>query len=150
MGSKKNVKSKQTPEPRSVVVKNNPDEFYSLSPSWCFNDCDDDMWPFNEEHIGNSFWSKVLPYLKNLEKQTWQEILVDDKKKNHGIIVSDLNSIAQKRLAEKYIECEAIYSLRVNGTNRIYGQIIKGVFYVLWYDDDHGDNDRCVCRSYKK
>ncbi|CUP62134.1 Uncharacterized phage-associated protein [Anaerostipes hadrus] len=30
------------------------------------------------------------------------------------------------------------------------GYMVEKVFNILWYDDNHGDNNRCVCRSYLK
>lgn len=58
--------------------------------------------------------------------------------------------MCENRLEEQHIEWDSLYSLRVMGTHRIYGYIIDAVFYILWYDDMHGDNNSCVCRSYKK
>jgi hypothetical protein len=88
--------------------------------------------------------------LKALETQTWNEILVRDKKQNHSINAQDLNKVAQNRMADKYIEAESLISLRVTGNHRLYGYMIGRVFNILWYDDDHGDNSTCVCRSYLK
>ncbi len=150
VGSKKEVKQSKKPIERSVVRTNNPDSFYKMNPSWRFNRCDDVSWAFNQEHTGNYFWEIIFPYLKNLESKSWQEILVNDKKNNHLIQVSSLNTCAKNRLEEQHIEWDSLYSLRVMGTHRIYGYIIDAVFYILWYDDMHGDNNSCVCRSYKK
>lgn len=73
-----------------------------------------------------------------------------DKKQNHSLNLNDLNKIAQDRLAEKYIEAESLISLRVTATHRLYGYMTGRVFNILWYDDKHGDNSKCVCRSYLK
>ena len=89
-------------------------------------------------------------WLKAFETQTWSEILVKDKKQNHAINVYDLNKTAQERLEEKYIEAEALISLRITGTHRLYGYMEGSVFHILWYDIEHGDNETCVCRSHKK
>lgn len=59
-------------------------------------------------------------------------------------------AFSQERLASKYIEAESLISLRVTGNHRLYGYMTGRVFNVLWYDDDHGDNDKCVCRSRLK
>lgn len=37
-----------------------------------------------------------------------------------------------------------------SGISKIYGYMTGRVFNVLWYDDDHGDNSTCVCRSHLK
>ena len=108
------------------------------------------MWGFTKENIGNIFWSDILPYLKNMESRTWQDILVGSKKQNHSINVEELNVKARNRLAELYIEQDSIVSLRLNGTHRIYGFIVGRVFNILWYDLNHGDNATCVCRAHMK
>ena len=90
-----------------------------------------------------SFW-------KFIEKRTWQDILVKAKKENHGIDVNDLNKCARDRLVELRIEAESLISLRYNGKSRLYGYIIDGMFVILWYDCNHGDNNTCVCRSRLK
>ncbi len=100
--------------------------------------------------MGSLFWTEILPRLKSLESQTWSEILVRDKKQNHSLDLSELNKVAQDRLASKYIEAESLISLRVTGSHRLYGYMTGRVFNVLWYDDDHGDNSTCVCRSRLK
>ena len=61
-----------------------------------------------------------------------------------------LIKIARDRLYELHIEAEAIMSLRINATHRLYGYLEGAVFHILWFDPNHGDNDNCVCRSHKK
>ena len=153
MGDSKKVKQvfqKEKPKDRYVGQKENPDSYYQHYPAWNFNSCDTEMWSFTEENVGNIFWKEILPFLQALEKRTWHDILVVDKKKNHSIDVHSLNKKAQNRLIEKYIEQESIISLRITGKHRIYGHISGRVFNILWYDSEHGDNTICVCRSHKK
>lgn len=75
---------------------------------------------------------------------------LDVKKSNHSIEVKKLNKIASDRLEQLYIEAEALLSLRLTGTHRIYGYMNGAVFNILWIDLMHGDNEQCVCRSHKK
>lgn len=147
---KKQIKQKETPKGRSIVLGGNPEQYYTKNPVWSFSSSDQEKWPFTQEHIGDLIWEEILPRLKVLETQTWSEILVKDKKQNHAINVYDLNKAAQERLEERYIEAEALISLRMTGTHRLYGYMTGYVFHVLWYDNGHGDNETCVCRSYKK
>lgn len=151
-GSKKDkkIKQKEIPKGRSIAQGGDPEQYYSENPAWTFANADQEMWAFSQEHIGEQIWTEILPRLKALETQTWSEILLRDKKQNHSLDMNDLNKVAQDRLASKYIEAESLISLRVKGNRRLYGYMIGRVFNVLWYDDDHGDNDRCVCRSHLK
>lgn len=151
-GSKKDKKitQKEIPKGKSIAQGGDPEQYYSQNPAWTFANSDQELWAFSQEHIGELIWTEILPRLKALETQTWSEILVRDKKQNHSINVDDLNKVAQDRLASKYIEAESLISLRVTGNHRLYGYMTGRVFNILWYDDDHGDNNKCVCRSYLK
>ena len=76
--------------------------------------------------------------------------MVTSKKYNHSIDTNLLNKVAVDRLECLNIEAESLISLRITGTHRIYGYNIGSVFYIIWVDLDHGDNNLCVCRSHKK
>jgi len=151
-GYKKNkeIKQKESPKGKSIILGENPEQYYTENPAWSFVNFDRDIWAFTREHIGEMIWTEIFPRLKALESQKWGEILVKDKKQNHSINVNDLNKVAQERLAVRYIEAESLISLRLSGTHRLYGYMTGRVFNILWYDDDHGDNKMCVCRSYLK
>ncbi len=151
-GSKKDkrIRQKEVPKGKSIAQGGDPEQYYSQNPAWTFANSDQEMWPFTQEHIGELIWDEILPRLKALESQTWNEILVRDKKLNHSINVEELSKIAQDRLANRFIEAESLISLRVSGNHRIYGYMTGRVFNILWYDDDHGDNKTCVCRSHLK
>ena len=147
---KKEIKQKEIPRGKFIAQGGNPERYYSENPAWSFANSDQEMVAFSEDHMGNLFWTEILPRLKSLESQTWSEILVRDKKQNHSLDLSELNKVAQDRLASKYIEAESLISLRITGSHRLYGYMTGRVFNVLWYDDDHGDNSTCVCRSRLK
>lgn len=136
---------KHTPRTPYVTNIKNPDTFNSSLPSWCFRLCDRECWTLTAGDL-----NEILPKLKDWEAQTWNEILVKANKQNHSIDAANLNKLARERLDTMRIEAEAIVSLRLQGTHRLYGYRIGSVFYILWYDKDHGDNDTCVCRSHKK
>lgn len=144
------IKRNKFPKGKSIELGGDPEQYYTEKPAWSFSNSDQDMWFFTQNHIGELIWTEILPRLKALESQTWNEILVIDKKQNHSIDVEDLNKIARDRLEAKYIEAESLISLRVTGNHRLYGYIMGRVFRILWFDDNHGDNKTCVCRSYLK
>lgn len=151
-GSKKDkqIKQKEIPKGKSITQGGDPEQYYSQNPAWTFANADQEMWALSQEHIRELIWSEILPKLKALETQTWGEILVRDKKQNHSLNLDDLNKVAQDRLAARYIEAESLISLRLTGNHRLYGYMSGRVFNILWYDDDHGDNNKCVCRSRLK
>ena len=107
-------------------------------------------WAFTKDAVGDLFWQEILPHLQALESQKWQDILLTAKKQNHSIVMDELNKVARDRLDELKIEAESIISLRLTGTHRLYGYMVGSVFNILWFDQNHGDNKDCVCRSYLK
>lgn len=88
---KKTVVQKATPQGRHVAQIHNPDSYYQEYPAWAFNSCDTKMWGFTSENIGDAFWIEILPYLKNLETRTWNDILIYSKKQNHSIDIGKLD-----------------------------------------------------------
>ena len=147
----KKPKYKEAPKTqKNAAIANSPEQYYGENPSWRFSTIDIKMWSSVNDSVQKIFWNEILPKLQGWESQNWKEILLDAKKHNHSIKVEDLNPIAISRLEELMIEQNSILSLRLSGTHRIYGYIVKNVFCILWVDLDHGDNKRCVCRSRKK
>lgn len=147
----KEVKQSYKPESRQPRIVENPDNLYSYHPSWSFCCCDKEGdWAFIKEHLGDAIWDKVIPFLSNIGSQTWGELFVGAEKNHHTIQIDNLNRCAQKRLAEIQPDLDTVISLRVDGTTRIYGMWDTFTFCILWYDDNHGDNETCVCRSNKK
>lgn len=149
-GFKKNVKQTKEPKGNNIGQGGNPDQYYSQHPAWNFSSCDKEKWSLNSDEVHEIFWGEILPHFQGWETQTWREILVDSKKQNHSIEVGSLNKAASDRLVELYVEAEALISLRLTGTHRVYGYIKGAVFNILWIDLEHGDNTACVCRSRKK
>lgn len=94
-GSKRNkqVRQKEIPKGKSITQGGNPEQYYMENPAWSFANSDQDMWPFTQEHIGRNFWTEIFPRLKAFESQTWNDILVKDKKHNHSINVEELNKL---------------------------------------------------------
>lgn len=149
---KGDIRQGGNPNPQ-IHCGGDPNSIYKFHPSWAFLDCDIDeniTWAFCEKRLANDFWSTVFPKLREFESMTWAQILIDGKKQNHSISPNQLNKCARDRLAELHIEAESIYSLRLGGAIRIYGYIERGIYHILWYDTNHGDNIECVCRSYLK
>ena len=146
----KKVRRQYEPNEKQVRRTEDPDSYFPFNPSWNFNNADTERWAFTQDAVGDRFWTEILPRLRGLETQTWRQILVIASKQNHSIDVEHLNKVARDRLDERNIEAESIMSLRVTATHRLYGYMVGSVFNLLWYDDNHGDNDTCVCRSIQR
>ena len=146
----KEIKQKAQPRGKEIKQGGNPEYYYHQKPVWAFLNSDECNWAFTEARIKDRIWTVIFPKLKEWESQTWNEILVKSNKQNHSIDVTSLNTAAQKRLEEMKIEAESLVSLRLSGKVRLYGYMTGHVFNILWFDDTHGDNSTCVCRSKKK
>ena len=134
---------------KNVKITEDPDNISKKSPSWSFRYSDrGGDWSFTKEKIGSDFWDKIFQKLCNYESMTWGYI--ESETESHFIDVSSCNKCAKDRLRELNITQDKLFALRIEGTIRIYGTREKACLSILWYDNCHGDNDTCVCRSYKK
>lgn len=73
----------------------------------------------------------------------WSEI---KSHQSHTVTVSTISNEAQKRLRDiQQDDIDELFSLRLSGTERIWGIRDGRVFYVLWWDPEH-----TVCPAHKK
>lgn len=144
----KTPKSKETP--KQAMSREAPTDFYKRKVSWGFSSCDEQNWPVIDPNNINHFLDEVLPHLKALESLTWNAVFMRDPKGNHSIATEQLNKVARDRLDDLCIEAEYVRVLHLTGKRCLYGIVVNSVFYLLWYDRDHGDNKTCVCRSKLK
>ena len=104
-----------------------------------------------DEMINNAFMEKIYPKLLDFEKITWEEIRLQThsnkgKSNNHEIDITDLCSEAQRRLKIlKFDDRDKIYSLRLGGTERIFGFKELNYLDIIWVDLTHE-----VCPTKKK
>lgn len=139
------------PSSREPRRREDPESILGENPSWRFLDCDaEGAWAFNSGRMAETFWRTVFPKMQLFERMTWRGINLEAKKEHHQIETASLSKKAQKRLEELRIEADSIQSLRLGSKIRLYGYLVGPVMHVLWYDDDHGDNETCVCRSKLK
>ena len=76
--------------------------------------------------------------LSDFESMTWNEILVYGRDQNHPVRVDKLLPGARKRLTELRLEdIDQLVSLRLSGSERIYGILQGSILLLLWWDPDH-------------
>lgn len=69
---------------------------------------------------------------------TWDDIFVKARKHHHSVEVGKLSKKARDRLIEiRKDDLDELYSLRLGGTERIWGILDRGVFILLWWDPNH-------------
>lgn len=153
MGAKNKKKqpniSKGFESHKKPVVRENPEACFAKTPTWSFRyfDLEHDKW--GHEAFGNNI-KRILEAFKTREGMTWKDIYNESGgknkgKNNHPITIDRLIPEAQKRLNEIRQDTDTLFSLRVNGKFRIWGEILDGVFSVIWIDAEHE-----ICPSNKK
>lgn len=98
-----------------------------------------------KEAMNNVFAEKIYPKLKSFENNTWDEIRQYTHRKkdksvsnNHNVLISKLCKEAQDRLIDLgYSDYSEIYSLRLEGTIRIYGFRKMNYLDIIWVDLAH-------------
>jgi len=106
-------------------------------------------WGWRTE-AAHDWWRAILPKLQRFESMTWAEIMQATGGRargnnSHFVQVQNLTRQAKSRLAEiKCDDVDALFSLRLDGTTRVYGIRDGRALKLLWYDPYHGTNDRAV------
>ena len=140
------TKSTGNPKPqvskRTNKSEDTAESYYDKYPRWMFQRCD-----FDHSKWGMLCNSGKLTdffrYLSNLECQKWGEILTDksgrrSNTRNHHIPLTDIIREAQKRATEINVdEFDDLCSIAVSGRMRVWGYIIDGLFYIIWFDPEH-------------
>jgi hypothetical protein len=76
--------------------------------------------------------------LCELEKLTWSEILIQQKRWNHTIQTARLCKEAKDQLIEMRMDdLDEIVSLRLSNLERVWGFRLEGAMTLLWWDPDH-------------
>jgi hypothetical protein len=103
---------------------------------WRTHDVDLDG-PFGWEHVPiSTLLTDVIPKLQDREQATWQDLRNGG---SHPVSTSQFSVSAQRRLQERYEEFvgDSLFSLRLTGTCRIWGQRNGNVLEIFWYDPHH-------------
>ncbi len=129
---------------KKPVIHVDPNSYLDKTPTWRFikTDISHDKWSIKK---CCDFNHDVLDKLVSFERQTWSEISIHSKKQNHHISVNELIKDARNRLEELKVYEDELFSLRLDGTTRLYGILQDGVFNIIWYDCNHE-----ICPSKKK
>lgn len=87
-------------------------------------------------------WNHIHCKIANFETMTWAEI---KQSGSHNVSVSSICPEAKERL--KYIEMDDIdelFSLRLTGTQRIWGIRDRYILKILWWDPKHQVYPSCL------
>lgn len=95
--------------------------------------------------FSNAFMDKIYPKLREFERITWEEIKKQTHRKkdkmvsnNHDVYIKNMSDKAKDRLnILKYNDVDAMFSLRLEGTVRIYGIRDYNALNIVWIDYNH-------------
>ena len=113
--------------------------YISKTPRWRFAK----LKAFNDTDFGYSdkqeLMDEILDKLANFETMTWSQITNTDGGNNHWCDVSGMSKEAQKMFMRLNLyDLGPLFSLRLNGTFRIWGIINPdGTFDIVWFDPNH-------------
>lgn len=94
--------------------------------------------PFGWQELSKAKLLEIRGKLAKLEANTWHEILVKAKQRNHSVLVSRLSEEANKRLREiRQDDLDELTSLRLAGRERVWGIRENRTFHLLWWDPEH-------------
>jgi len=108
-----------------------------MKPAWRINMlelCD----PFGWHVLDEAKLREIRQKLAHFESMTLNEIFVVNRANNHPVKLADLCPEARERLWKLNLEdTEVIHSLRLSGTERVWGIRELNVLNLLWWDPDH-------------
>lgn len=135
---------------KNIVHAHSPEGFDTRQPAWRFSKAakPDNKWAVYQIDGNNIKISHdLINKLSLFEKMTWADIKKSSKHSSHYIPIQNLAKEAQAELRKlNFWEYEQyIFSLRLNGTQRIWGFLYEGILDIIWYDPNHE-----ICPSYKK
>jgi len=79
---------------------------------------------------------EIVEKLKNYESMTWSEI--EKINNSHLIPINKISKKARERLIERELgDLETLYSFRLSGRERLWGNRDNEAFYIIWWDPKH-------------
>lgn len=94
--------------------------------------------PFGWHVLDEAKLREIRQKLAHFESMTLNEIFVVNRANNHPVKLADLCPEARERLWKLNLEdTEVIHSLRLSGTERVWGIRELNVLNLLWWDPDH-------------
>jgi hypothetical protein len=142
---------------------------YNRYPSWRFSraDIDHSKWSVLDQHedivldpsdpggtsvihqFSKSIDRKLLDHLKSRENMLWKGLMTQSGGRksgtnSHNIPIHNLIKEARDRITELNIDADELMSVRLTGTERVFGILEEGVLDIIWFDRNHE-----ICPSFK-
>jgi len=136
------IKKKKIPCPKRKVKKSisrleQPTSSEHEKICWSFEILDYDGYHGWENISFGEHKEQIFEKLAHLETMSWAEIK-NAKKQHHSVATKHLSKHAQQRLIQlEQDDIDELFSLRLSGTERVYGVRDQRVLKLLWWDPNH-------------
>lgn len=142
---KKKVKQNINPKDQHIKQGADPESYSKKTPIWNFElrDKDHPRWGWSRLSMEEFFEKIYDKKLFSFQTMTWAEIEQQAGGRRHGTnshelsVADDLCKEAKTRLRDLDIEADTVFSLRLQGTHRIYGIRDNRVLRIIWFDEEH-------------
>ena len=138
--TKRQVFTKTTKE---TVTSKDAKGYYDMPVSFSFRMYDANV-AWAATNTGRPTTDSVFNMLRGQEGQTWREVehTYGGRSRgtnSHRIEIAQLSKEVQKRADEIHLYENELFSLRLQGSVRLWGVIepLDGCFFVIWYDPEH-------------
>lgn len=128
--------SRLEPDPHKVASAASNFSHHNLRPSWRVASLEL-VDPYGWHRLSAEKLLDIRQKLAHFETMRWSELLVQAKKRNHSIKISEISPEARDRLDLIGIALDEVVSLRLSGKERVFGYLENGVLELLWWDPDH-------------
>jgi hypothetical protein len=132
------TKQEETPDSQKKArIAENPDSFNNRKAAWHLGRIQMAA-PYGWQELTLKEVDYIRSKLALFEKNTWNQIFVEDKKRNHPIEVSALKCIEAKRwMKQNMPDQPTLWTLRLAGAERIWGIYSEGAYQILFWDPKH-------------
>ena len=94
--------------------------------------------PYGWHELSLAQLGEMQNKLAQIEEKTWNEIFVEDKKRNHPIPVADFDCPRAKRWMRANLPREdELWTLYLSTTERVWGIRRDGAFHIIFWDPNH-------------
>lgn len=149
-GSEK-PRAKKSPSPEAPRVAEDPESYLKQKPVWRFSDFDwESDWGFSScAHRIENMREHIESHLAWLESMTWGEILKasggrSNGNNSHPIDRDKFKTDVQKRLEDRKIFADTLFSLRLDQGTRLYGVREGNCLRIVFFDPFHKDKAKCA------
>lgn len=145
------AKAKKLPAGETVRSAIDPESYLKQTPVWRFSDFDwESAWGYDScAHVVTKLREHIEQHLASFETMTWDEILKASGGRrqgnnSHEIERDKFKPEVEKRLKDRSVLADTLFSLRLDAGTRLYGVREGRCLRVVFFDPFHKDKEKCA------